>query len=493
MPNNENNNFNNELPKTNNEILDMPMPNTQHNSNVVTPPQPMNQPTQSVTTPTIEAQKPIIEIPQAYYDQLAKEEQEARQAEATAIQKHEEKVATTNAANKSLFFIVLTAIITYLSLYLTIHQSEIFIFVIPVYILLGTIISAIKNKKESTFPVTIMVGGMIVAVATFAMSMAQEDQMDMWTYYAIAGAVVAFVGLILSNMITKLIADRKNVKALETIGYFLFFAAVIAVPTYLYINYRDVFYKFVFQKQTVVEAETEEEFVMKTLKNRYNLNFTCDESKEKHSLTKDNRKVVTRVCSDDYGNKMEVNSIAYNEGSTEYIVIDSYMDTIVLNQIKKSIINEITSITNADEVNISLYPEKNCTFVGDCVDCDEYYEIYQKENDIENQFKVSTELNLKNYLTMSEKDYLNSQKYKMIIEVQNQFDTATVDYSLIIDNILNTLNKQGYKNNYGYVISLVHKYDSSEDSLIKTVYKVVGQTNNEKTFKDPVVVDLNSK
>lgn len=493
MPNNENNNLNNELPKNNNEILDMPMPNTHQSLNNVTQSQPISQPSQAVVPGLNETKKELIEIPQAYYDQLAKEEQEMRQAATTAIQKQEEKKATKNAANKSLFFIILTSAITYLSLFLTIQKSEIFIFIIPIYIILGTIISAIKNKKESTFPITIMVGGMVVAVLTFIMSMIQEEQMDLWTYYAIAGAVVAFVGLILSNMITKLIADRKNVKALETIGYFLFFAAVIFVPVYLYTNYRDIFYKFVFQKQTVVVAETEEEFVMKTLKNRYNLNFTCDSTKEKHSLTKDNRKVVTRVCSDDYGNKMEVNSIAYNEGSTEYVVIDSYMDTLVLNQIKKSLINEITNITNADEVNISLYPEKNCTFVGDCVDCDEYYEIYQTENDIENQFKVSTELNLKKYLTMSEKDYLNSQKYKIIVEVRDQFDTATVDYSLIVNNILNNLNKQGYKNNYGYVISLTHKYDSSEDSLVKTIYKVIGQTNTEKTFKDPVVVDVSAK
>lgn len=485
MPENQNNNLNNDIPKFNNEILDMPVPKNNENiSNIPT----QNNISQQQVSPE---NKPLIEIPQAYYDQLAKEEQEARKAEIEAIQKHEEKIASKNATSMNLFLVIICAIITYLSLYYTIHKSELFIFIIPIYIVLGSIISALKYKKETTFPVTVLVGGMIVAVATFSMSMAQEENMDMWTYYAIAGAVVAFVGLIASNIITKLVADTKNVKALESIGYFIFFAAIIAVPTYLYINYQDVFYKFVFQKQTVVKAETEEEFVMKTLKNRYNLEFTCNPQMNKHSLTNDNRKVITRLCNDEYGNKLEVNSIAYNEGSTQYIVMDSYMDTMVLTPTKNALIVDLLKITNAEEVKISLYPEKNCTFVGDCVDCDEYFEIFKKENDRENQFKVSTELNLKKYLTMSPKDYLNSQKYKFIIEIQDQYD-GTADYNAIINNILNNLNKEGYKNNYGYTISLVHLYDTSDEGLIKTVYQVTGKTNSDKSFKDPIVVDLNA-
>ncbi|MGN1372005.1 MAG: hypothetical protein ACI4XM_07020 [Candidatus Coprovivens sp.] len=465
MPNNENkNDFNNELPTLNNNIENSQQPE----------------------------QKPLIEIPQAYYDQLAKEEQEERKAQAEAIEKHEEKIRRKNATSKAIFWTIIGAIITYFSLYNTINKNELFIFIIPIYIVLGSIIFAIKEKKESIFPSTTMVGGMIVAVLTFVMSMFQEENMDLWTYYSIAGAITAFLGLIISNMVTKIVGDHKNIKALETIGYFLFFVAIIAVPSYLYINYKDTFYKYVFQRQTVVQAETEEEFVMKTLKNRYNLTFTCDKTKEKYSLTKDNRKAVTRICSDNYGNKFEVNSIAYNEGSNQYVVIDSYMDTIIINQLKKNIISELTSVTNPDEINVYLYPEKNCTFVGDCFDCDEYYEIYKKENNIENQFKVSTELNFKNELVKSQKDYFNSQKYKMIIEIHDQYDNTT-DYSLIIDEILNTLNEKGYKNNYGYEISLMHKYDSSEDSLLKTVYKVTGKTNDEKSFKNPNIVDLNAK
>lgn len=475
--------FNN-FPKEEDEKLDNPIPNNDLNSQ---PPQPIP-PLQETN---VSEEKTLIEIPQAYYDKLAKEQLETKQAEEVAIQKHEEKVAVSNDFSRMLFLGVLCAIITYLSLHYTINKNELFIFLIPVYIVVGTIIFAIKNKKDSPFPSSIMMGGMIVAVITFAISMVQEDKMDMWTYYTVAGAIVAFVGLIVSNIITKLITDIKNVKALETVGYIIFFGALIAVPAFLYTNYRDDFYKFVFQKQTVVQAETEEEFVLKTLKNRYGLTFTCDDSKTKHSLTKENRKVVTRLCSDEYGNKMEVNSIAYNEGSTEYVVLDSYMDTMIMIPSKTEISNNLLSVTAADEVKVSLYPIKNCTFYGDCVDCDEYYEIYQEENDIEKQFKVSTELNLKKNLTLNKKDYLNNNEYKYIIEVQDQYNLLEADYPSMVENILNALNTKGYKNTYGYEIKIVHKYESSDDGLMKTVYHVIGKTNSDKTFKDPVPVELN--
>ncbi len=481
MPENTNNNFNNDLPATKPENLDLP--------NVNQAPEILEQ---TPVTPVVEENKPLIEIPQAYYDQLAKKEHEAHQKEEEEMKKYEEMQNTNSEFSKIVLMSIFGAIITFVSLFLAINKTELAIFVIPFYIVVGTIISAIKVKKDSTFPVSIMVGGMIVAVITFILSTVQEDKMDMWTYYTIAGAITAFVGLIIANIITKIVCDRKNIKALETVGYIIFFTAVVAVPTYLYINYRDVFYRFVFQKQVVVQAETEEEFTMKTLKARYSLDFTCDKTQEQHSLTKDNRKVITRLCSDSYGNKMEVNSIAYNEGANEYVVIDTYMDTMILSQAKTTLQQEIKSATQAEEVNVALYPSKNCTFVGDCVDCDEYFENYKKETNIDNQFKVSTELNLKDALVKKPQEYLNSEKYKMIIEVKKSFDFSTItqaDCIEIVDKVLNELNKKGYKNNYGYTISIVHKYESSTDSLLKTLYVAEGKASEDKTFKDPVRID----
>ena len=252
MPNNDYNNLfnntnpNNDLPKEQNDFLDMPMP-------------AQNTPTMPNVTPKVEEikeERPMIEIPQKYYDNLAKEQAEKEAAEHAYQQKHQESVAASNEFSIIVFLSTICAMLTFGALYAAINIKELIIFAIPTYIVLGSIIAAIKTKKENSFPVTILVGGMIVAVITFVLSMLQEDKMDMWTYYAIAGAVVGFLGLITANIITNIIVKRKEIKALQTVGYLLYFALLVAVPYYLYTNYRTEFYKFVFQKQTVVQAET---------------------------------------------------------------------------------------------------------------------------------------------------------------------------------------------------------------------------------------------
>lgn len=478
--NNNNNNFNNGSQPNNNHIFDLPLANSSTQNIEPTTPEPINQ--------SVSENKPIIELPQSYYDQLAKEELEARQKEEQNMTIQKEFQENNSQNGQIMAFGIITAIITYFSLYGVLNIHELTIFVIPAYIVLGTILTTLKKKKDNQFPSSIMVGGMIVAVITFILSMLQEEQMDMWTYYAIAGAITAFLGMIISNIIIKIMTDRQNIKALQTVGYLLFFTALFAIPAYLYTNYRDEFYKFVFQKQTVVQAETEEEFVMKTLKTRYNIEFTCDKSKEKHQINQDNRKLVERTCQDPYGNQIVVVSTAYNEGSTQYVVTDNYIDVIFLKQIKETIIADITSMTNAKEVTVSLYPEENCTFVGDCANCEEYLERKEKENDINNQFKVSTELNLKKEIGSNSKDFINSKKYKFIIEVTSQFDENTINAPSLVDNILNRLNQIGYKNTYGYIITLNDDISSDGFELQSVLYQVKGNTNDTQTFKDPEVV-----
>lgn len=477
MPNN-NNDFFNDLPNLNKEANN-------------TPPMPQSPelPSMVNTQNTPPQEKPLIEIPQAYYDKLAAEQAEAAAKEAETIRKQEEAAEASNTASKNIFLTTLCAIITFVCLYCAINITEIAILVIPIYIILGTIISVVKAKKETSFPVTVLIGGMIVAVVTFILSMLQEDQMDMWTYYAVAGAVVAFVGLITGNIITKFIVDRKNIKAIQCLGYLLYFVALVAVPAFLYTNYREEFYKFVFQKQTVVEAETEEEFVMKTIKNRYGVEFVCDETKTKHEHTVEKRKAVKRTCKDSYGNTATIYSIAYNEGSNEYIVIDDYINVAILNNSRKTIGTDLINQIGASEMKIYYYPKENCTFVGDCVDNDDYFENYQKENDINNQFKVSTELNLQKYLKLNYKDFVNQYEFKIVFNIVGKYSEQT-DYNGIVNNILNKLNQQGYKNNYGYIITINNDISSNGFELAEVVYQVTGDTNPEKTFKDPQVVDL---
>ena len=217
--------------------------------------------------------KPIIEIPQAYYDKLEKEKQDQLEEQRKKEEQKKEAEIALNDAGKFFTLVIFNAVIFFGFLYLTVNKMTYSILGIPVFIILLTIIHAIKYKKKSSYPVSIVVGGMLSAIVCFVLSMFYEQEVDLWTYYTIASAVVAFLGLIVSNLITKMISDFKNIKALQAIGYFLFFGLLIGVPFYLSKNYHEEFYKYVFYKQVEVVAETESEFVLKTLKQSYNICF----------------------------------------------------------------------------------------------------------------------------------------------------------------------------------------------------------------------------
>lgn len=471
--------------------------NFEENDNFIELPKPNNQPQIQKNNieniygnlnNEVQKPKPIIEIPQEYYDKLAKEEQEKIESEKLAEEKIIEKNRIKSENNKIFGLILLNAILIFALLYLTLNISEFFILAIPSYMILLSIFHAIKYKTKSDVPISIMVGGIVVGVITFILSMVKTDQIDLWTYYAVASAITGFIGLITTNIITKIIGDNKNIKALQTIGYLIYFASLIGLPIYFYKNYPEEFYKIIFQKQTEVVAETEKEFVLKTLKNRYNVEFTCDAEKERHQIDQNKRKIVERECTDNLGNSAIIQSIVYNESKNEYIVTDNYIDILYLNKVKEKISTDLASINNSD-VNISLYPEKNCTFVGDCVNCEEYYNTYDQEINIDNQYKNSTHLNMTKYLNYSEKDFINNYNFKFIIDITGAFPEETTDYNLVIDNTLKAINNLGYKNNYGYIITLNNNVSNGGFQLEKTVYKVKGNTTDDKTFKNPIVIE----
>ena len=116
-------------------------------------------------------------------------------------------------------------------------------------------------------------------------------------------------------------------------------------------------------------------------------------------------------------NEIEVKSIAYNEGKNEYIVIDNYIDVLYLNPTKNYLMSDLKALTHSNKVVVYLYPEENCTFIGDCAQCNEYVENLEKETNIDNQFDVSVKLNLTKELTNNSKDYINNHNYKFIIEI----------------------------------------------------------------------------
>ena len=57
----------------------------------------------------------------------------------------------------------------------------------------------------------------------------------------------------------------KNIKALQTIGYLLFFAALLGGPYFAYQKWPTEFNQMIFYQKNEVIAETYEEYVLKTL------------------------------------------------------------------------------------------------------------------------------------------------------------------------------------------------------------------------------------
>ena len=464
----DNNLFNpNDLPKKNDDN------NTSTNN--------LNQP--------IEEHKDLIEIPQAYYDKLAKEEQEKQNKAQAEMLKKQEVLEAKKSFNSFASIVLINAILIFASTYTFLNINELLILLIPGFIVFLTFYSAFKHKKDSTYPISLLIGGIIVAVVTFIISMIKVEELDLWTHYTIVAVVIGFLGAFTSNIITKIITSFKEIKALEFTGYIIYFILLIGIPIFLEHNYRTEFHQFVFLEQVAVEAENEEDFILKTLQVRYGEKFTC-ENKVQYQVDENNRKQNTRKCKSSSGIEIDVTSKDYQELNNKFIIIDNYIDRLYLDNSKSQLIDNLQAASQANKIELYLYPEINCTFYGDCADCDEYYTRYNEETSIEHQYEQSIKLNFTKELNNDSKSFINNQKFKYIINVISTYDENNTDYQSIIDRILNEINNKGYKNTFGYVINIYSLSSSSLGDTNKLVYKVKGSTNNEQIFKDPEVVDI---
>lgn len=523
MPNNENN-WSNDLPKLNSEnkqntgkFFNTPSSDTtskevsNDTSNFVSLPKtpssssstPSSSPLNSTTNISSNTSnnlpsnpsstnKPVIEIPQAYYDKLEKERLEKEQKEAAELQNKQERKEIHHENSKMLSLVLLNALLLFASLYLTIKVNEIAFFIFPVASIILTIFNALKDQKESSYPTSILLGGMGLAVISYAISAIDSNNVDYWTYYAIASAVLGFIFFAISNIITKIITNRQDIKALATIGYLIFFAAIIGIPYYLYTKYPDEFYRYVFNRQAPVVAETESEYVLKTLKNRYNISFTCDSDVQSKLYSGTQvEKIYTCYAGSNTKDKISVTSMQYYDSDNEdhYIVKDDYMDILKLNNARQTISQDILDYVAASEVTTYLYPESGCRFIGDCAECDEYYETYQSDEEFVNQYNFSKNLNLSKYLSMDTTSFINEYKFKLIINISISsnlyYDES--NYDNVIDKTLTILNNIGLKNTYGYYIR-IYSYDKTND-LKKEVYKVKGDKSSDGTFKDPITIE----
>ena len=435
-------------------------------------------------------QSPIIEIPQEYYEKLRQEEEEKAMIEQQEIAMNEENAEANQKLATIAIFALFNAVLILALFHLAYNVKDLAILAIPVIPILGTICFSIKNKKESVFHTSVLIGGMLAAVLAYILCLVRKDTSEYWMHVAISCAIGAFVSFLVCSIIHAVITNAKEIKALGYIGIILFFAALVGIPYYFYNKNPEEIYKMIFRKTTEVKAETEFEFITKTLKNRYGIDFECQSTKYKTDVQK-GRKISQRTCNPktDVETKVTVLSLAYNEGANQYIVTDDYLDIVKLNDFRNNHAKAILDLTSATKVNLYIYPKENCKFIGDCAECDEYFANYENEMDVDKQYDGSSKADYSSYLNMDAKDIVNSNEFKYVINVVGKYSNIN-DPSSIIDNVLSYLSRQGLKNTYGYQIT-VYETDDAGDTQ-KEIYKVTGEGTNDTTFANPKVVEKNA-
>lgn len=439
--------------------------------------------------------KPIIEIPQEYYDKIKAEEEEKNRLEQE--QKAEALMMKQNsAANAGIFGLsIVNGILLSIVVYLLLPKSEYVLIGIFAYIVVGAIFGAVKKKKESSFPSSFLMGSILGAILFFVVSMLKKGDEALLHSAMVCGAV-AILGFILSSLITYIISSRKDIKALQTLGIIILLVLIIGGPIFFYKKYPEQFYKYVMNQQTKIIATTDREYVEKTLKNRYGVEFTCPTKKTVNNV----QGYVTKRwnCTDPNNKSFNVESMAYDESKLLYVVRDRYLSFLYLsnskNNLKEKIGLEVNGVAGYDKatdkdngtIAVALYPKRNwCDFVGDCHDCEEYQNVKASENKIEKQYDYSTKLDLKEYLNMDYKSFVNKYEFKYIIEVvlTNSYDMLS--YDEYVNKIVDVLNREGYQNNAGFEIILKVRMDD----LLLTKYKVIGEAS-DAGFQNYDIVDV---
>lgn len=459
----------------------------------------VEQPAQPMEMPVPEPQpetNPFTETPQPIEINNANEIQNQIASQNTMEQNGEKQVIDPLAENEGTAGpLILAAIINALAIFGIIYGylniNKLIIFALPAFIVVLTIIFAIKQKSKSAYPQGVLVGGILAAIASFGLSILYMEQSDLYMYYTIVSVATGVLGIILSSIITTLLTDIKNVKALKTIGYLIIIGAYVGVPFYLYKAYPEELFKYVFFEQIEVVAETEDEFILKTLKNRYGENFTCDVTKIKHAIDQKKQRMTIRPCTSANGTEITVQSFEYEPSLVQYTIIEDYLDKRYFNQLKEELETKVVQSTMASSVQISLYSSENCNLVADCVDCEDYLKNKNELNDRKNQYEASTKLNFQKDLTINAVDFANKGKYKYVITINGNYaGYQSAAFDDVINKTLTTLNSYGVKNTYGYEITIKSGQSLGGNETYNTeVYKVKGEASEDKTFKNPVIVE----
>ena len=140
-------------------------------------------------------------------------------------------------------------------------------------------------------------------------------------------------------------------------------------------------------------------------------------------------------------------------------------------------LSSIKLSTVSKSVSIGIYPENKCFFIGDC----ENNKDYQKEMNLDNLFKYSDELRLKNYLSMSSVDFFNNYQFDYNIVIKGNYSNVE-NFEEMINKITYLLDQKGLRNTRGYTIII------RDSSIVKDVYKVTGDLKSID-FKNYKVVN----
>lgn len=443
--------------------------------------------------PVVEEQpsQPQIEIPQEYYDNLAKEKEKKELEEAQA-KEEEKKFQEQNSGTGALIGMIIVNCALILGIiYSYLNVKSIIFLALPGYIVLLTIFNALAKKEKSDFPQSVLVGGIFAAIITFVLSMTNQEKTDLYMYYALASGITGIVGYIISSFITNTIAKFKEMKAMQTIGTFLVLAIMVGAPVYAYMNYQEEIHKYIFFEQIEVKAETQEEFIVKTLKNRYNEVFTCD-TKVKNLIDQNKERMTVRDCTSASGIIASVQSIVYEPSKVQYTIIDNYLDKKYFDSIKTALQDDIKNATMSNSVTVHLYTNLNCNFIGDCVETQDYLTNKNNYNNRDNKYKTSTELTFANKLPETGKEFLNENNFRYIITINGNYNGYT-DQALseIAERVLSYLNNHGYKNTNGYDIN-IKGANALDDATTynKLLYAVTGEASETLTFDNAKIVEV---
>ena len=425
--------------------------------------------------------KPIIEIPQEYYDKLEKEKQ-AREAEAAKqeVQAAEDQ-AVTEKTNRIVLGAFLSSIVFIILLYLMINKNHLIIIGLPLYVILFAAIKASSEKTESTAPMSVLIGGIIAAGLSFLGSIIIKSQKEFFDYAVIASVVVGLLGTVIASITTNLIAKKEETKALGTIGYLLVFVVLFGGSFFAYKKFPEQVLKYIFNQKNTIVAVSEEEFVFKTLKNRYGIEFTCDE--EFHNFIDENNNRVRKTnCHDSSNVEFEVTSYEYSVKDVEYIVEDTYIEAKFLSEVKKDMAEELKLLTNANNVSVMIYPKEYCAFVGNCVaETSQYLNNIEEETKTVNRYNFSKNLDMKKYMNLSPQEFVNEYGMGYAITLYGNYSALIAsNYQDTTTSILNNLNTSGYKNKNGFMITL-----KQDDELKQIAYRATGTASSDELFKNP--------